>query len=189
MAGDQGADRGLSPVPKAGTPGTSATAPSLIVAMAANGVIGRDNAMPWHLPSELARFKRITLGHHIIMGRRTFESIARLLPGRTSVIVTRNPGYDVAGAIVVPSLAQALRACGDDPEPFIIGGAQLFGEALPIARRLYLTTIDAVIDGDVRMPPFDRGSFVEQGHERIEAGPGQSLAYDFVVLERRPPPG
>jgi len=153
--------------------------------MARNGVIGRGNAMPWHLPSELARFKRITMGHHIVMGRKTFESIGRLLPGRTSVIVTRNPDLAVPGAITANSLPSALTACGDDPEPFVIGGAQLFAEALPLARRIYLTTVDAVIHGDVQMPAFDRSGFTESGHERVEAGTGQSLAYEFVLLDRR----
>jgi|LNFM01.1.fsa_nt_gb dihydrofolate reductase len=159
-------------------------APSLIVAMARNRVIGRGNAMPWHLPSELQRFRRITTGHHIVMGRRTFESIGRLLPGRTSVIVTRNPAYAVEGAIVVHSLHDALRACTGDDEPFVIGGAQLFAEALPLARRIHLTTIDADIDGDVLMPLFDAAGFRASGHERVEAGPGQSLPYEFVLLER-----
>ncbi|MFN9123848.1 MAG: dihydrofolate reductase [bacterium] len=158
--------------------------PSLIVAMARNRVIGRGNAMPWHLPSELQRFKRITLGHHIVMGRNTFESIGRLLPGRTSVIVTRNPAYAVEGAIVVHSLDEAVRACAGDEEPFVIGGAQLFAQALPLARRIHLTTIDAEIDGDVLMPPFDRAAFRASGQERVEAGPGQSLAYDFERLDR-----
>jgi dihydrofolate reductase len=162
-------------------------APSLIVAMARNGVIGRDNAMPWHLPSELARFKRITMGHHLIMGRRTFESIGRLLPGRTTVIVTRNPQYSVPGAIITHSLSDALASSRADDEPFVIGGADLFAQALPLARRIYLTTIDAEIEGDVRMPVIDRTRFVSTGHERIEAGPGQALAYDFEVLERAGP--
>jgi dihydrofolate reductase len=161
------------------------TNPSLIVAMARNRVIGRGNAMPWHLPSELQRFKRITLGHHIVMGRRTFESIGRLLPGRTSVIVTRNPTYAVDGAIVVHSLDDALAACAGDDEPFVIGGAQLFAEALPLARRIHLTTIDAEVEGDVLMPPFDRSAFCVACQERVEAGPGQTLAYDFERLDRR----
>jgi dihydrofolate reductase len=161
------------------------TNPSLIVAMARNRVIGRGNAMPWHLPSELQRFKRITLGHHIVMGRRTFESIGRLLPGRTSVIVTRNPTYAVDGAVVVHSLDDALAACAGDDEPFVIGGAQLFAEALPLARRIHLTTIDAEVEGDVLMPPFDRSGFRVACHERVEAGPGQALAYDFERLDRR----
>jgi len=153
--------------------------------MARNGVIGHGNAMPWHLPSELARFKRITMGHHIVMGRKTFESIGRLLPGRTSVIVTRNPDFGVPGAITARSLAAALTACGDDTEPFVIGGAQLFAEALPLARRIYLTTVDAIIEGDVHMPAFDRSQFTESGHERVEAGAGQALAFEFVLLDRR----
>jgi len=161
------------------------TNPSLIVAMARNRVIGRGNAMPWHLPSELQRFKRITLGHHIVMGRRTFESIGRLLPGRTSVIVTRNPTYAIDGAVVVHSLDDALAACAGDDEPFVIGGAQLFAEALPLARRIHLTTIDAEVEGDVLMPPFDRSDFRVACRERVEVGPGQALAYDFERLDRR----
>ncbi len=158
--------------------------PSLIVAMARNRVIGRDNAMPWHLPSELARFRRITMGHHIIMGRRTFESIGRLLPGRTTVIVTRDPRYGAPGAIIVHSLADALAASRADDEPFVIGGAELFAQALPLAQRIYLTTVDAHVDGDVVMPQIDRALFASTRHERVEAGPAQALAYDFEVLER-----
>jgi dihydrofolate reductase len=163
---------------------TAYVPPSLIVAMSRNRVIGRGNAMPWHLPSELQRFRRITTGHHIVMGRRTFESIGRLLPGRTSVIVTRNRGYAVEGAIIVHSLDDALRACSGDDEPFVIGGADLFAQALPLARCIHLTTIDADIEGDVRMPEFDRGAFVIGNHERVDAGPSQSLAYDYERLER-----
>ncbi|MBC7780300.1 MAG: dihydrofolate reductase [Proteobacteria bacterium] len=155
--------------------------------MAKNRVIGRANAMPWHLPSELARFRRITMGHHIVMGRKTWASIGRLLPGRTTVIVTRTRCLAVDGALVAHSLVAALAACGDDTEPFVIGGAQLFAEALPLARRIYLTTVDAQIEGDVVMPEFDRSAYREIERERVEAGAGQALAYDFVILERRAP--
>ena len=130
--------------------------------MARNRVIGRGNAMPWHLPSELQRFKRITLGHHIVMGRRTFESIGRLLPGRTSVIVTRNPAYAVEGAIIVHSLDEALRACAGDDEPFVIGGAQFEIErftadvvaalnAADAGRAVARAKADAGADGEVSL--------------------------------------
>src|SRR5688572_13304485 len=99
---------------------------SLLVAMALNRVIGKDNSIPWHLPAELKFFKSLTMGHHIVMGRKTYESINRLLPGRTSVIISRNRDFRVPGAIVVDSLRAALAACDNDDEIFIIGGAQIF---------------------------------------------------------------
>ncbi|HET9403872.1 MAG TPA: dihydrofolate reductase, partial [Burkholderiales bacterium] len=107
--------------------------------MSRNRVIGAGNAIPWHLPEELKRFKRITLGHHIIMGRKTWDSIGRPLPGRTTVIVTRQHGYGVPGAKIAHSLDEAIAACGDDSEIFVIGGAELYAQALPRAGRLYLT--------------------------------------------------
>ena len=102
--------------------------------MASNRVIGANGAIPWHLPEELKRFKSLTMGHHIIMGRKTWESIGRLLPGRTTVIVTRQPGYRVPGAIVAHSLDEAIAACGDDDEIFVIGGAELYAQALAARR-------------------------------------------------------
>ena len=123
--------------------------------MAKNRVIGANNAIPWHLPGELKMFKTITLGHHIVMGRVTWESIGRLLPGRTTVVVTRQPGYAIPGAIVVATLDAALAACGNDDEIFVIGGAQLFAAALPRADRIYLTEVDAEVAGDTYMPALD----------------------------------
>ena len=110
---------------------------SIIVAMSENRVIGRDNAIPWHLPRELKTFKAITMGHHIVMGRKTYESINRLLPGRTTVIITRNPNYRVAGAAVVDSFAAALVACEKDDQIFVIGGAEIYQIALPFAKRIW----------------------------------------------------
>src|SRR5512143_3083675 len=114
----------------------------MIVAVAKNGVIGANNRIPWHLPAELQIFKRVTMGHHIIMGRKTWESINRLLPGRTTVIVTRQTDYRVPGAIVVNNLADAVEKCAGEAEIFVIGGAELFKAALPLADRLYLTTVE-----------------------------------------------
>src|SRR6185503_18595276 len=105
--------------------------------MARNRVIGANGAIPWHLPNELKLFKNLTMGHHMIMGRKTYESIGRLLPGRTTVIVTRQRGYRVAGAIVAHTLEEAIAACGDDDEIFVIGGAEIFRAALPLADRIY----------------------------------------------------
>src|SRR5688572_15736071 len=157
---------------------------SLIVAMAKNRVIGANGAIPWRLPNELQLFKRITMGHHIIMGRKTWESINRLLPGRTTVIVTRQKDYGVPGAIVVNSLQAAISACGDDTEIFVIGGADLFRNALPIANRIYLTTVDAEPAGDTRMPEFDLNAWREISTESFAADEKHAYAYRFSVLER-----
>ena len=128
---------------------------SIIVAMAKNRVIGADNKIPWKLSADLKRFKEITMGHHLIMGRRTWESIGRPLPGRTTVIVTHQENYRADGARVARSLDAAIAACAGDDEIFVIGGAQIFGEALPRADRIYLTLVDAEIKGDTYMPEFD----------------------------------
>src|SRR5688572_33403566 len=109
--------------------------------MAKNRVIGADNRIPWHLPNELKLFKSLTMGHHIVMGRKTYESINRLLPGRTTVIVTRQTDYAVPGAIVAHSIREAIAACTGADEIFVIGGADLFRETLPLADRLYLTVV------------------------------------------------
>src|SRR5262245_40679246 len=132
---------------------------SLIVAMARNRVIGANNRIPWRLPGEQQLFKRITMGHHIVMGRKTYESIGRLLPGRTTVIVTRQPEYHAAGAVIAHSLKDALNAAARDNEIFIIGGAELFREALPLADRIHLTVVDAEPPGDAVMPDFDLGEW------------------------------
>jgi dihydrofolate reductase len=152
--------------------------------MARNRVIGRDNGIPWHLPNELQLFKRITMGHHIVMGRRTWESIGRLLPGRTTVIVTRQLDYVAPGAVVVPSLAAAIAACGDDPDIFVIGGAQLYQSALPMTDRIYLTVVDAEIDGDTRMPEFDISRWRETESQSFPADERHAYAYRLALLER-----
>lgn len=162
----------------------SAPAPTLIVAMARNRVIGRDNALPWHLPEDLARFRAVTMGHHMVMGRRTFESIGRLLPGRTTVVVTRDRGYACPGAIVAHSLPEALSACAGDPEPFVVGGGELFALALPLARRLHLTTVEADVEGDVHMPPIDRREWATVHREHHPAHAQQPLAWTYEILDR-----
>jgi dihydrofolate reductase len=158
---------------------------SLIVAMARNRVIGANGAIPWRLPNELQLFKRVTMGHHIIMGRKTWESIGRLLPGRTTVIVTRQKTYTVAGAVVAASLDDALAACGDDSEVFVIGGGELYRLALPVAQRIYLTTVDASPEGDTRMPEFDLAQWREVSAETFAADEKHAFGYRFCVLERR----
>jgi dihydrofolate reductase len=157
---------------------------SIIVAMAKNRVIGANGAIPWHLPEELKRFKRLTLGHHIIMGRKTWESIGRPLPGRTTVIVSRQRGYSVPGAKIAHSLDEAVAACGDDSEIFVIGGAELYAQALPRAGRLYLTTVDAEVAGDTLMPEFNLAGWREVSI--LSFAPDERHQYPFrcVVYDR-----
>nr|AIA10519.1 dihydrofolate reductase [uncultured bacterium] len=152
--------------------------------MARNRVIGARNTIPWRLPGEQQTFKSITMGHHIIMGRNTWESIGRLLPGRTTVIVTRRPGYQVAGAIVAPSLEDAITACGGDEEIFVIGGAQLYAAALPLADRIYLTTVDADVQGDTLMPEFDLSEWRESSSQVFNADAKNQYDYGLAVYDR-----
>ena len=157
---------------------------SIIVAMARNRVIGTDNTIPWHLPAELKMFKAITIGHHIIMGRNTWESIGRLLPGRTTVIVTRQRDFRVPGAIVADSLEAALAACRNDDEVFVIGGAQLYAAALPRAERIYLTEVDADVAGDTLMPPFDLAQWRERSTQAFSADDQNPYDYSLTVYDR-----
>ncbi|HXG87588.1 MAG TPA: dihydrofolate reductase [Vicinamibacterales bacterium] len=159
---------------------------SVIVAMARNRVIGANGKIPWHLPNELKMFKRLTMGHHIVMGRKTYESINRLLPGRTTVIVTRQRGYSVPGAIVAHSFDQALHACVGDDEVFVIGGADIFREALPIASTLHLTIVDAEPAGDVVMPEIDLSEWKEVSAEAFSADDSHAFGYRYSLLARRP---
>ena len=152
---------------------------SIIVAMDEKGAIGRDNRLPWHLSDDLKRFKATTIGHHIIMGRKTYESIGRLLPGRKTVIVTRQANYKIAGAIVTHSLEEAIAACNGDDEIFVIGGTEIFREALPIADRIYATEIHADFAGDVFFPEWGKRQWIEI--ERTSYRDGQN--HDFVVYD------
>ena len=152
--------------------------------MARNRVIGRANRIPWHLPEDLQRFKQLTMGHHIVMGRRTWESIGRLLPGRTTVVITRNPAFVLPGAKIARSIEDAFRQCGDDPEIFVIGGEQIFRAALPYAERLYLSTIDADVAGDTCMPAIDMSEW-QLSHEEAHPAHGpEGLAWRFQIFDR-----
>jgi len=156
---------------------------SIIVAVARNHVIGVNNTLPWHLPEDLKRFRALTMGHHIIMGRKTYESLGRLLPGRTTVIVSRSKDYAVPGALVADSLEKALSLCGDDPEVFVIGGAQLYRDGLRVANRIYLTEIDAEYPGDAHFPEIEHLAWQEIAREAHRGDNG--LAFSYVTLERR----
>jgi dihydrofolate reductase len=156
----------------------------LIVAMAKNRVIGANGAIPWHLPDELRLFKRLTMGHHMIMGRRTWESIGKPLPGRTSVVVTRQPGFQAPGAVIARSLDEAIAASAGDDEIFVIGGSEIFAQALAYADRIYLTTLDAAPEGDTYMPEFEPGEWrmvSSLSHRRDER---HAYEYRHEVYER-----
>ena len=152
--------------------------------MARNRVIGANGAIPWRLPEELKRFKSLTLGHHIVMGRKTWDSIGRLLPGRATVIVTRQPDFSVPGATVAHSFDGAVAACGGDSEIFVIGGAELYAQALPRAGRLYLTTVDADIAGDTLMPQFDLQGWREVSTSSFPADGRHRYPFRCAVYER-----
>lgn len=156
---------------------------SILVAMAKNRVIGRDGALPWHLPEDLKRFRQLTMGHHIVMGRKTWESLGRLLPGRHHVIVSRSPGYAVPGATVTGSFDAAIAACGSDDEVFVIGGGEIYTLSLPGADRILLTEIDQDFEGDTYFPALHSGEWQESERLRRK-DPANGLAYSFVTLER-----
>jgi dihydrofolate reductase len=158
---------------------------SLIAAVAANGVIGRDNQLPWHLPADLRHFQQRTLGHTLLMGRKTFESVGRPLPGRKTIVITRRPDYAPAGVRVAGSLGEALAMAVNDAEVFVAGGAEIFREALRVADRLYLTRIEKDFPGDVRFPEFDRDEWRLVDEERHEATPEVPYAYAFQTFDRR----
>jgi dihydrofolate reductase len=156
---------------------------SIIVAAAQNGVIGINNTLPWHLPEDLKRFRALTTGHHIIMGRKTYESLNRLLPDRTTVIVTRNRDYVVPGAIVVNSLQEAIERCEGDTEAFLIGGAELYAEGFRFAHKLYLTEIHADYVGDAVLPEFDRQHWQEISRESHTSANG--IRFSYVTYLRK----
>jgi dihydrofolate reductase len=158
---------------------------SLVVAMARNRVIGRNNALPWRLPAELAHFKRVTMGHPIIMGRKTYESIGKPLPGRMNIVVSRNRGFVAPGCTVVDSLDRAYAAAGDADEVSIIGGTSLFEAALPAADCIHLTEVDADVEGDTWFPEFDRSQWRETQIDRHGADERHAYAFRILQLERR----
>ena len=159
--------------------------------MARNRVIGRDNALPWKLPDEMRHFMRTTVGKPVIMGRRQWEAMDKPLPKRTNIVITRNRDYVANGAIVAHDLAEALERAREvstpDGEAMVIGGAEIYALALPLADRLYYTLIDADIDGDVRFPEFDETQWREVSSERHERDERHAFPYTIRVLERRAP--
>jgi dihydrofolate reductase len=158
---------------------------TVIAAVARNGVIGRGNRLPWHLPADLQHFKQHTVGRPVIMGRRTWESLPGRLPRRRHIVVTRNPDYRADGAEVVASLEEALELVRGEAAA-VIGGAQLYALALPLADRLELTEVEADLEGDAWFPRFDRSAWRETARERHRADDRHAYPFSFVTLERVP---
>lgn len=158
---------------------------SIIVAMAKNHTIGVNNTLPWRCPEDLKHFKALTMGHHMIMGRKTFESIGRPLPGRSTVVVTRDRNLQIEGCLMAHSLPEALAACTGDSQIFIVGGAEIYQQALHLVDTLHITEIQQDVDGDAFFPEFDASEWLEVAREiRTQSSP-QSLEYHFVTYRRR----
>ncbi|RTQ48185.1 dihydrofolate reductase [Hymenobacter gummosus] len=159
---------------------------SIVVARADNGVIGRDNQLPWHLPADLRHFKQLTSGHPVVMGRRTYESIGRPLPGRRNIVVTRQLDWQAAGVETAASVLGALElARQSDEEVFVIGGAEIYREALPAVDVVYLTEVHAAPTGDAVLPEFGADTWREVSRERHEPDDKHAHAFSFVTLQRR----
>ena len=165
---------------------------SLIVAVAKNGVIGRDGGLPWRLSSDLKTFRRLTMGKPLIMGRRTFQSLPKALDGRDNLVVTRDASFKAPGAEVFTALgpalqrARALASARNTDEIMVIGGANLYAQVLPRADRVYWTEVDAKPDGDTYFPPLDRARWIESSREAIPRGPRDDHAATLLILDRRP---
>jgi dihydrofolate reductase len=158
---------------------------SIITAMAANRVIGVENRLPWHLPEDLQHFKTLTMGHHIVMGRKTYDSIGKPLPGRTTIIITRNVDYAVPGCMAVNSIDAALIVANGDDEVFFVGGAALYAQALPLVDRIYLTEIKRDFPGDAHFPQFDLSQWNEVSREKHTTTGSEPYEYHFVVYDRK----
>jgi dihydrofolate reductase len=159
---------------------------TLIVAVADNGVIGRDNGLPWHLPEDLKRFKRLTLGKPVIMGRKTFESIGKPLPGRHNIVVTRDANYPRDAVTVVNDADAAVRAAGAVPEIMVIGGAELFRLFLPRAGRVHLTRVHGDVAGDIHWQPLDQGQWMRVASESHAADDRHAWDMTFELWEKQP---
>ncbi len=157
---------------------------SAIVAMASNRVIGSNNQLPWRLPADLKRFKQLTMGHTLLMGRKTFESIGRPLPGRTTIVITRQRGYAPEGVKVTHSVDEALALAQGDDEIFIAGGAELYAQTLDRLDRLYLTRIERDVPGDTRFPEVDLSTWKRTEQEHHPAPTPEALPYTFLTYER-----
>lgn len=157
---------------------------SLIVAMSENNVIGRDGDMPWHISDDLKRFKRLTMGHHMIMGRKTYDAIGRLLPGRTTIILTKQSDLKVSSALIANDFDQAVELAGDDSEIFVVGGGEVYRIALPKAETLYVTRIHTTIDGDTTFPNVDWDAWQLIDSDPHPAGGKNEFDFTFETYQR-----
>lgn len=153
------------------------------MALAKNNVIGLNNTLPWHLPEDLKHFRALTTGHHIIMGRKTYESLGRLLPDRTTVIVTRNKDYQVDGALIAHSLDAAVALCKNDDEVFVIGGAELYQVGIKLANKLYITELELEVAGDAYFPAYDVAEWQESSREAHTSA--QGLLFSYITYLRK----
>lgn len=161
---------------------------SLVAAMSENRVIGRDGALPWHLPKDLQYFKKLTVDHTVIMGRKTFDEVKRPLDNRRNVVITRNADFKPHGVTVVPTLQEALALGATEPEVFVIGGGEIFRLALPRADRLYLTVVHATVEGDTFFPEFDKDGYVLESDVRHKEDDRHAYAFSFRTYRRIRPP-
>ncbi|MBU8892355.1 MAG: dihydrofolate reductase [Bacteroidales bacterium] len=158
---------------------------SIIVAVAGNNVIGKDNDLIWHLPRDLKHFKETTIGHYVIQGRKTYESCGRPLPNRTNVIITRDKNYTADGCIVVHSLEQAIFEAKNDPEAFIIGGGKIYEQALSLVDRIYLTKIHHLFEGDTYFPEIKKDEWTEVDRRDFEADEKNKYPFTILILDRK----
>ncbi len=158
---------------------------TIIAAVAKNNALGKNNQLIWHLPADLKRFKKITSGHHIIMGRKTFESLGKPLPNRTTIIITRNINFKAAGCIIVNSLTEAVKIAAVDENPFILGGAEIYKQAMDVADILDLTIVHKEFDADVFFPEIDHTIWKETSREDLKADDKNKYDYSFVTFKKR----
>lgn len=158
---------------------------SIIVAMARNRTIGINNTLPWRCPEDLKHFKALTMGHHMIMGRKTFDSIGKPLPGRTTVVVTRDRHLKIEGCLVAHSLQDAIKLCAKDSETFIVGGADIYAQSLALADTLYITEMQQDAEGDVHFPEVDKDRWSEISREVHNQETPQPLEYHFATYRKK----
>lgn len=157
---------------------------TIIAAMSANRVIGRNNDLAWHLPDDLKRFKELTKGHHVIMGRKTYESMGKPLPGRTNILVTNQKDYKAPGCIIVHTLKEAIQKAENDSQPYVIGGGKIYEQALPLSDTLELTLIHADVEGDTYFPEVDTKIWQIVAKESHQADEKHEYAFDFLTYQR-----
>jgi dihydrofolate reductase len=158
---------------------------SLICATSQNGVIGLNNRLPWHLPADLVNFKKLTMHHHILMGRKTYQSIGKPLPGRTNIVITRQKDFQADGCLIAHSFEEAIELCRGDDEIFVIGGADIYQQTLPFANKIYLTVIHQDFEGDTFLFEIDKTVWQETSRKDFEPDEKNKFGYSFLTLEKR----